>query len=571
MKRIPALAFCLVVVFSFASCKQKVERPGEPEEMETCSTFETYGGVESVPAPPGEEPSEGDWLIYRLDAEPPTLNPLTATDLYEQMINSFTSDGLLKMDIKTQELSPALAERWDVSEDKLTFTFWLRKDVKWHDGQPFTAEDIIYSFERIMDPKVDAAVARSYYAQVERLEKLDDYTVRFVWKQPYFLALEFSAGMPVVPKHIMNDGKDFNSHPFGRHPVFTGPYRFVEWRTGQEIIIERNPDYWGERPRLEKIVFRIITNEDAALIAFKQGRIDFQERLEPMQWVRQTNSRAFLEKANKLYYDYPQYRYIGWNLRRPPFDDKRVRRAMTMMVNREAVLAKLMHCLGKIVSGNSYINTPYYDQSIKPWPYDPEQAKALLDEAGWIDTDGDGWRDRDGRPFRFEFSFTAEVPFWEQLATIYKEDLKTIGVDMVIRKFEWAVFLQNVQEWKFDACGMGWALATNPDFFQLWDSSQADIKASSNHVGFKNEEMDRLIELNRREFDKEKRIEYAHQVHRLLHEEQPYTFLFNAKRLAVLDKRFHNIIPYAIRPCFEFDQWYVPENLQKYTGATPVP
>jgi peptide/nickel transport system substrate-binding protein len=559
-------------VFFLQSCKQKVkDKEPAKEESLTCETFETYGGVESVPAPLGEKPSDGDWLIYRLGAEPPTLNTITATDAYEQLVHGFIADGLLDMDIKTQEFEPALAERWEISEDKLTFTFYLRKDVKWHDGVPFTADDIIYSFERIMDPKVDAAVMRSYYSQVEKLEKLDDHTIRIIWKKPYFKAIHLSASFPIVPKHILDDGTDFNQHPFGRRPVFTGPYRFVEWKTGQEIIIERNPDYWGEKPRIDKIIFRLITNDDAALIALKQGKIDFFERLQPMQWVKQTNSKSFLNKINKIYYDYPQYRYIGWNLRNPLFEDKRVRQAMTMMLNREAILARLMHCLGKIVSGNSYINTPYYDQGVKPRPHDPERAKALLDEAGWIDSDGDGWRDKDGKPFRFEFSFTAEVPFWEQLATIYKEDLKDIGVDMVIRKFEWAVFLENVQEWKFDACGMGWALTIDPDFYQLWHSSQADIKASSNHVGFKSEEMDNLIELNRREFDKAKRIEYSHRVHQILHEEQPYTFLFNAKKLSGIDKRFHNIITYAPRPAFEFDQWYAPENIQKYSTATPQP
>lgn len=571
MKRPLAGILAIIALSLTISCKQRTEDPSPPAGPETCETFETYGGVNSVPAHPGEMPSDGDWLIYRLGAEPPTLNPIILVDLYGQMITGFMMDGLIKMDIKTQEFKPALAERWEISEDKLSFTFYLRKDVKWHDGAPFTADDVVYSFERIMDPKVDAAVARSFYAQVKKVEKLDDYTVRFIWKKPYFKALEFSAGMSVVPRHILDDGTEFNRHPFARNPVFTGSYRFVEWKTGQEIVIERNPSYWGQKPHIRRIVFRIITNDDAALLAFKEGRVDFLDRLNPIQWVKQTNSRSFLAKAHKLYYDYPQYRYIGWNLRRPLFAEVRVRRAMTMMLNREAILKNIMYCLGKIVSGNSYINTPYYDQSIEPWPYDPEQAEKILDQAGWSDHDGDGLRDKDGKPFRFEFAFTAEVPFWERLATIYKEDLEKIGVDMVIRRFEWAVFLQNVQEWQFDACGMGWALGTDPDFFQLWHSSQADIKGSSNHVGFKNNEMDRLIELNRREFKKQKRIQYAHQVHRILHEQQPYTFLFNAKRLTVIDKRFHNIIPYAIRPIFEFDEWYIPQDLQKYTTPAPMP
>jgi len=172
--------------------------------------------------------------------------------------------------------------------------------------------------------------------------------------------------------------------------------------------------------------------------------------------------------------------------------------------------------------------------------------------------------DKNNKPFRFELLISAGSDNAEKIATIYKEDLKKAGIEMEIRRLEWSVFLQHIQEWKFDACMLGWALDANPDPYQLWHSSMADVKGSSNHVGYKNSEVDRLIEQAREEFDKEKRIQLLHQIHKIIHQDQPYTFLFNSKALVAVDKRIRNVIPYPIRPIFKYTEWFVPEPLQKY-------
>ncbi len=163
-------------------------------------------------------PVEGDWLIYHLGAEPGTLNPITATDAYEGIVNGGNVyETLIKRDNDTLELKPLLAESWTISEDKLTYTFKIKKGVKWHDGVPFTAADIVFSYKTIMDPKVDAPQLRSYYQEIKDVRAIDDYTVRFTYARPYFLALEFCGGIPIVPKHIFENG-DFNTNPAGRKP-----------------------------------------------------------------------------------------------------------------------------------------------------------------------------------------------------------------------------------------------------------------------------------------------------------------------------------------------------------------
>lgn len=502
-------------------------------------------------------PVKGDWLLYRLGAEPHTLNPVTASDAYESMINAYILETLIERNKDTLELEPRLAERYEISPDYLEFTYYLRKDVKWHDGHPFTAEDVIFSYEKIIDPKTDAPHRKHYYRDIENVIALDDYTVRFKYKKPYFLALELTGGMPIVPKHVLENG-DFNKHSYGRHPIGTGPYKFVEWKTGSKVVLERNEGYWGEEPYLDKIIYRIITDNVVALQALKKGDLD-TSGLTPIQWARQSDSKRFKDKLNKFNYYLPNFSFIGWNADTPFFEDKEVRKAMTHLINRKGILNGLMFNLARQVTGPFYINSPEYT-AFEPYEYDPEKAKQLLDEAGWIDSNGNGIRDKKGMEFNFEFLISSGSQFAEQLATILKEDLKYVGIEMRIRRLEWSVFTQHLNERKFDATTLGWSLGVEQDPYQIWHSSQADH--GSNFVGFRNEEADRIIEVARAEFDKEKRIKLYHRLNEIINEEQPYTFLFCYPSLAAVSKRFQEVNVYKLG--LDLKEWWVPLELQKY-------
>jgi peptide/nickel transport system substrate-binding protein len=544
------LIFLILFSFALASCR--------PSEEGSVPSSEDYSKYSDSP------PVDGDWLIYNLGAEPATLNPITATDAYESIVNGGNVyETLVKRDNKTLEIVPLLADSWEVSDDKLTYTFHIKRGVKWHDGVPFTSRDVVFSYERIMDPRVDAPQLRNYYQDIKRVEALDDYTVRFTYARPYFLALEFCGGMPVVPKHVFEKG-DFNTNPAGRSPVGTGPYRFLRWDTGREIVLERNEDYWGKKPHIKRIVFKIINDPAVAFQVLKREELDLTG-LTPIQWARQTSSEAFKKNYDKLGYFTPNYSYIGWNMARPYFSDRRVRTAMTHLVNRESILKEILYNLGEVVTNPFYINSPEYDRSIKPYPYDPEKAKMLLEEAGWVDHDGDGIRDKDGVDFRFEFLIPAGSDTGEKIATILKEELDRVGIDMQIRKTEWAVFTTRLNERRFDAVTLAWSMGVESDPYQIWHSSQAE--RGSNFVGFKNVEADRLIEEARTEFDRKKRIELYRRFSRIVHEEQPYTFLFCRKSTVALHKRFKGVkvYPLGLDPL----EWFVPLPLQRY-GQTAL-
>ncbi|MBI3541056.1 MAG: hypothetical protein HY073_02825 [Deltaproteobacteria bacterium] len=480
-----------------------------------------------------------------MGAEPDTLNPITATDAYASRIDSFIYDSLIERDNQSLEWKAKMAERWEISPDQKQFTFYLRDGIRWQDGQPVTLDDILYSFERIMDPKVDAPHLRVYYQEIEKIEKVGSHAVRFTYKRPYFMALEFCGSIPIIPKHLFNDGKDFNQHPQNRFPIGNGPYRFVGWETNRKIVLERNEDYWGKTisrfPEIKRIEFQIVSEDTVALQLLKKGELDFAG-LRPIQWVRQTNSEKFNRSFSKYKFYTPGYSFIAWNMKRPVFSDTKVRRAMTMLVNREAILQKLNFGLGRIVTGPFYAESVDYNHAIAPLPFDPAQAKTLLKEAGWEDHDGDGILDKDGQPFRFEFLIPSGRRFAERLASILKEDLKKVGIDMQIRQLEWALFIKNLDDRKFDAVTLSWVFGVEQDPYQVWHSSQAE--KGSNFVGFKSQEADGLIEKGRHEFDRQKRSALYQELHQLIDEAQPYTFLFSNPSLVALQRRFKNVNVY---------------------------
>lgn len=488
-----------------------------------------------------EVSKDPETLIWHLSAEPDTLNPMTSTDVFSSRINGFLSDSLIERDNETLEWKPKMASGWVISADRRQLTFTLRDGIRWHDGRPFTVDDIVYSYDRIMDPKVDTPHLRVYYQEIRKVEKVDQRTVRFTMKRPYFMALDFCGSIPLVPKHLYENGDEFNSHPLNRSPVGVGPYRFLRWETGKKILIERNEDYWGKKPDIRKIRFEFIADDTVVLQVLKKGGLDYAG-LRPIQWVRQTDTRNFSEKFRKHQFFTPSYSYIGWNMKRLFFSDVRVRRAMTMLVNRDQILKKLNFGLGTVVTGPFYFLSKDYESEIAALPYNKEEAGRLLKEAGWVDHDRDGVLDREGQPFHFEFLLPSGAHFSERLADILKEDLKKVGIEMTIRKLEWALFTQYLSERNFDAVILGWSLGLEQDPYQLWHSSQTE--QGSNIVGFKDQEADRIIESGREEFDRERRATLYRRLHRIVHEAQPYTFLYTMPNLVALHRRFENVKVY---------------------------
>jgi len=497
-----------------------------------------------------------------MGAEPPHLNPITSSDAYASQINAHVFDTLLDRDPVTIESIPWLAASWDISENKLEYTFHLRHGVVFSDGTPLTAEDVKFSFDKMMHPAVDAPHLRSYYVDVTNCEVLDEHTVRFTCSKPYYRHLVMLGDISVLPRHVYAEG-EFNTHPNNRKPIGSGAYVLERWETGREIVLARNARYWGRDggkwPHFDKKIYKLITDENAAFQVLERGDLDAMD-LRAEDWVRRATRPTFEQRFNKFAYYAPQYTYIGWNLRKPPFSDKKVRRAMTMLLDRETIRETIYYGLAQTVAGNFMIGTPECNAEITPWPFDPAQAAALLREAGWTDSDGDGHLDKDGTQFEFEMMIINSSPVAEKICTIYQEELARVGIKMTIRMLDWAGMLERTDKRQFDAMMMGWQMPPDPDPYQVWHSSQAE--AGSNYVGFVNAEADRLIEEARVSFDREERIRLYHRFSKILHDEQPYTFTFCRKSLLAVDRRVHGIRIYPFGP--DPREWFVPKATQRY-------
>jgi peptide/nickel transport system substrate-binding protein len=496
-------------------------------------------------------------IVRYFGSDPSSLNPITATDAYEKSANGLVTETLLERNNATLELSPVLAVAWEESADHLRYRFQLRKNVQWHDGHPFTAADVVYSFETINDPEVGAGHLRSYFqkAGIAKVEAIDDHTIEFQMDRPYVFALETMGWMPIVPKHIFDDGTPFRKNPAGRTPIGTGPMKFSEWKTGRFLKLVRFEGYWGEQTAFSGMTFKIIPDQGVAFHAVKKGLIDFSG-VRPIQWARQIDTPRFLDRYIKIKFlpDTAAYGYIGWNQRNTILQDKRVRQALTMLTPRKKMLEALIFNQGRIVTGPVYPLGPQYDHSLKPWPYDPTRADAALDAAGWTTRNADGVRTKDGKAFTIKIIYPGPSRFYDALANILREDLRKAGIDASVQHMEWTVFLKTINDKKYDAYFGAWSgggVETDP--FQLWHSSQ--IEQGSNYVQFENNEVDTILETARQEFDPQKRNAMYKRFHQIISDEQPYTFLYRFEALAVRHHRFTNVELYSNGP--DMREWGV--------------
>lgn len=547
-------------------------------------------------------PVTGDWLLAHILSDPEQLNPLTSNDSGSSAILGYIVQSLLTRDPRSLELKPLLAEaRPVISADKLTYTFKIRRDAHFQDGRKLTGEDVLFSIKAIKCPLVNAPFARVYYESVTDAQLVDEYTIRFNIKEPYFLNETMLGGIDVLPRHyydpqnLLKDVtvKDLNGDPakladnvkrfadhfnkgYSRSPMGSGPYKFQTWKTGQEVELVRDPKYWGigkpevDQAYLDRHKYRVINNIDAALTSLKSGALDSMN-LQPLQHMQQTGTDRFKKDFDKHEYFSPNYTYLGWNNEHPIFRDKRVRKAMTYLANRKQMVKTILFNLGQVIDGPIYFHRPEYDKTLASIPYDPKKALELLSEAGWKDTDGDGVLDKtiDGKkiPFRFEIKFNSGNATRKSVALTMQDELKKHGIAVTVRELDWTVFLSDVKERKFDAMILGWQMSvTEPDAYQVWHSSQAANKGS-NHIGYKNSRVDKILEDYRREFDAKKRVELYREFQKILHDEQPYTFLFTPKSISAVSRRFRGVEVLPIGGLRPLD-WWVPAGAQKYSSKS---
>lgn len=509
-----------------------------------------------------KEPVPGDAIVVASIGDAKRLNPIIANDSASGDINGLVFNGLIRYD-KDLHFEGDLAESWDISDDGLIITFHLRSGVKWHDGQPFTAEDVLFTYQKLIDPNV-ATPYGADYQRLDKVEVLDTLTFRVTYKEPFAPALE-SWSMGIIPKHIL-EGKDINTDEFNRHPVGTGPYRFKAWLTGQKIVLTANDAYFKGRPNIDEYNYRIIPDPATMFQELRSKGVDMMG-LTPLQFSRQTDTPFFKENFRKFRYPSNGYTYLGYNLKDSKFSDKQVRQALAYAINKEDIVKGVRLGLGSPATGPYPPHYWAYNPNARTYPYDPEKAKAMLHEAGWADTNGDGILDKDGRPFQFTIITNLGNDERKQAAEIIQQNLKAVGIDVKIKVVEWQAFINEfVDKRQYEAIILGWSIGLDPDTYIMWHSSQTGPN-QYNFVSYSNPEVDELLIQGRKTFELEKRKAIYQKIHAILAEDQPYCFLYVPDALPVVDARFHGIKQEKAGISYNFEKWWVPRELQRYAAA----
>jgi len=532
----------------------------------------TLQRIESAREMPGY--AEGDWYVTAFGSEVGRLTPYIAGDVYASIVTGGTIlQSLLTRDPVTLELVPLLARDYTISDDGLTITFDLRRDVTFADGEPFTAADVVFTYDWVMNEKIAAPRIRSYLDKITSVSADGDDRVVFTLKESYFKSLEICGGLEVLAEHWYGKltPKQFNELPglaFG-----TGPYKLnadpMQWRPGPNPIhLVRNENYWGVRPAFDRVVFKIITDPTARLTAFRNGEIDAYSPT-PEQYLTLKEDEQINDQAEMYEYETVTggYRYLAWNQRKDgeptAFADKRVRQAMTLLTDRFAMAEQLMVGLATPNSGPFHRLGKQADPDIEPWPYDPPRAKQLLKEAGYEDRDGDGVIESpEGEPLRFKMIYPSSSTNYRDMVLYLKDAYARAGIALEPDPLEWTIMLQRIGSRDFDAMTLGWGGTVESDPNQIFHSRSIG-DGGDNYVHYVNEQVDELIDEARTTSDTQARNELWHEVHAQLHEDQPYTFLWTTRAVRFIDDRIRNVQLLKLGLNDE-QEWFVPLDGQKY-------
>ncbi|MAF30707.1 MAG: peptide-binding protein [Magnetococcales bacterium] len=489
--------------------------------------------------------------------EASNLIPWTSSDSASHAVSGHIYNGLLKYD-KDLNLTGDLAESWNVSDDGLTMTFHLKKGVKWSDGSELTAHDVMATFKTITDPETLSPYSGDY-KMVQSGKVVDDYTFEASYNKPFAPALS-SWTLKILPQKRL-EAENINDSSLKSDPLGTGPYTLTNWKRGEFVHLTARSDYFEHEPYISQLLTRQIPDMDTQFLELKAGNLDSMG-LKPLQFTRLTDTARFKKTFNKYKYLSNGYTYMGFNLNNNLFSDKQVRQALSYAVNRQEIVDGVLYGQGLPLACPFKPGTWAYNNTIAPYPYDIQKSKQLLKNAGWVDSDGNGILDKDGQEFEFTVVTNQGNDLRKMTAELMQQAFKEVGVKMNINVQEWSTFIENtINKRQFDAFILGWSLSPEPDPYDIFHSSKTGEK-EFNIVGFNNEEADKMMDKARGTFDQVERKKYLDRFQEILHDEQPYLFLYAPYSLIAVHKRIQNIEEAPAGISHNFIDWYIPQELQ---------
>jgi peptide/nickel transport system substrate-binding protein len=514
---------------------------------------------------PEATPADGDMLIVGTPADfdtmfPPSSNSAQAGWAYGQVYWY-----LMRANPDFVTFRPGLADSFRFSDDSLQVTFFIHPGVTWHDGEAFTAEDVVFAHEVCKAPEINFS-AVSWLDHITGVEAVDSLTVRFTYDEPYMYQVMDANVCYPLPEHILGEVTmaQMPNHPTARAPIGNGPFRFVSWDSGQQLVLEANPDFVRGRPHLNRVTYRFIPDNTNLATEIQNGNID--------AWPNSPESfyPQFEQDPDLEIFSVPgrRYSYVAYNTQDPLFSDKRVRQALTLAIDRGRLVEALLFGQGTIATQPMISTIWAHDATIEPYPFDPDSARALLAAAGWSDTDGDGILDKDGRRFSFQLATNVDNPLRVDVVTIVQQQLKDLGIEARANTLEFNTFIEQLLAKDFQAAVSGWNVGIKAELTPTFGRGEL-----FNFVSADNARLDSLVKTAEVERDRSKAMEMWSEAQRIIVDEAYYTFLFQQNDLFVIDRRFHDVEPDAYSWDSHLEEWFVPEGQQKYdvpVGSAPV-
>ncbi|MDX8410249.1 MAG: peptide-binding protein [Mariprofundaceae bacterium] len=529
------------------------------------SESETSGQTAAMPGTAAAIAAQGDRMVSASIGDASNLIPMIAGDSSSHAVGGLLYLALLKYD-KDLNLVGQLAESWLVSDDKLSITFNIRPSLTWTDGTPFTSADCAFTLALIQDEKTQSAY-KSDYDKVVSFETPDALSFVVHYAEPYSPALGTWSSLSILPEHVFKD-EDIMDTELSRKPAATiGPYVLADWQAQQFILMRANEQYFDGPVWITERMTRIIPDPATQFLELSAERLD-SVPLTPMQYSRLFATKPELE-SNYQRYKYLDfvYTYLGFNLKREPFTDQRVREAMAYAIDRQELVDGVLLGLGEVIATPYKPATYWVNEQIEPRPYSIAKAKALLAEAGWGDSDGDDIVDKDGRPLSFTILTNNGNKQRADTATIIQQRLGSIGIKVKIRLVEWSAFIENfINKRDFEAVILGWSLNPEPDQYNIWHSSQTGAR-QFNFLSYANKRVDEALVSATRTFDPAERKALYDIMQEEIHKDVPLVFLYAPYSLPAIHKRIRGIKPAPAGIGYNSEHWFVPAAEQKYKVA----
>lgn len=539
--------FLILTVVLLAACK-----PSTPVRHADYST------------PPGP-PAVGDVYNSAIIGNPPNLVPYLAADSSAAAIAGTIYHALLTYD-GNLNLVPQLAESVKVAPDNLSITFTLKPGLKFADGSPLTSRDVSATFHAIISPDTKTPYADDYL-RVSKFETPDDRTIRVTYAEPFAPALSSWAGLMVMPARIIAQTRSFNDTSLKDTPLGSGPYKLTRWKRGQDLLLDINPESF-EKPFIAQMYMRVLPDQSTQWLELKAGNLD-DTNLTPLAYTRLTDAPWFKDNYTTYRYLGSAYTYMGFNLKDPLFQDKRVRQALSYSVDRQGLINAALFGQGEPIASIFKPGTWAYNTHLQPYPYNPQKALELFAAAGWNKGPDGLLHNAKGETFHFTLSTNQGNETRLKTAQILQKFFADVGVHMDIRVQEWSTFLTNtINPRAFQSVLMGWTLPVEPDPYDVWYSTKTK-PSEFNLVSFNNKEADAAIVASRRTFDKAERKVHLDRLQEILSDEQPYLWLYAPYALEAVSKRIVGIKPAPAGIGYNSNDWYVPKAWQLRPTLTP--